>query len=47
MKDAWGNLPERIREQMMQTSVDEFLPKYELLIEKYFQRLSEEENPNR
>ena len=47
MKEAWGNLPERVREQMMQTSVDEFLPKYELLIEKYFQRLSEEENPNR
>jgi hypothetical protein len=46
MKEAWGNLPERIREQMMQSSVDEFLPKYELLIEKYFQRLSEDETPN-
>jgi hypothetical protein len=45
MKEAWGNLPQRIREQMMQTSVDDFLPKYELLIEKYFQRLSEEETP--
>ena len=45
MKEAWGNLPQRIREQMMQTSVDDFLPKYELLIEKYFQRLSEEDTP--
>jgi hypothetical protein len=45
MKEAWGNLPERIREQMMQSSVDDFLPKYELLIEKYFQRLSEDETP--
>jgi hypothetical protein len=46
MKDAWGNLPERLREQMLQTSVDEFLPKYELMIEQYFKRLAEEELPN-
>jgi hypothetical protein len=45
MKEAWGNLPQRIREQMMQSSVDDFLPKYEILIEKYFQRLSEDETP--
>lgn len=43
MKDAWGNLPQRLREQMLQTSVDEFLPKYELMIEQYFKRLAEEE----
>jgi hypothetical protein len=47
MKDAWGNLPQRLREQMMQTSVDEFLPKYELMIEQYFKRLAEEENTQR
>lgn len=44
MKEAWGNLPERLREQMLQTSVDEFLPKYELMIEQYFKRLAEEES---
>jgi hypothetical protein len=47
MKDAWGNLPQRLREQMMQTSVDEFLPKYEQMIEQYFKRLAEEENTQR
>jgi hypothetical protein len=47
MKDAWGNLPLRLREQMMQASVDEFLPKYELMIEQYFKRLAEDENTSR
>jgi hypothetical protein len=46
MKDAWGNLPERLREQMLQTSVDEFLPKYESMIEQYFKRLAEDEKLN-
>jgi hypothetical protein len=42
MKDLWGHLPERYREQMMQSFSDEFLPKYELEIEQYYRRLSEE-----
>jgi hypothetical protein len=42
MHEAWGNLPQRQREQMLQAPVDGFLPKYELLIEEYFKRLSEE-----
>jgi hypothetical protein len=44
MRQAWGNLPERLREQMMQSSVDGFLPKYERLIEEYFKRLAEDES---
>jgi hypothetical protein len=40
LKDVWGQLPERMRQQMMQSSVEEFLPKYELLIEDYFKALS-------
>jgi hypothetical protein len=48
LKDLWGQLPDRAREQMMQSSVEKFLPKYEVLIEKYFRRLSEEaEEPPR
>ncbi len=43
MKDAWGNLPQREREQMMQAPPDEFLPKYELLIEKFYKRLADEQ----
>jgi len=42
MKDAWGHLPEKDREQMRQAAVEGFLPKYEIMIEKYFRRLAEE-----
>jgi hypothetical protein len=47
VKHLWGHLPERQREQMMQSYSDEFLPKYELEIEQYYQRLSEEDDANR
>ena len=43
VKHLWGHLPEREREQMMQTFSDEFLPKYQQEIEQYYERLSEEE----
>lgn len=42
VKAVWGQLPERSREQMMQFYSNEFLPKYELEIEQYYRRLSEE-----
>jgi len=42
LKQLWGELPQREREQMLQLPVEEFLPKYEQLIEEYFRRLSEE-----
>jgi hypothetical protein len=45
VKDLWGHLPERTREQMMQSFSEEFLPKYELEIEQYYRRLSEENEP--
>jgi hypothetical protein len=39
----WGELPQKAREQMLQQlPVEEFLPKYEVLIEEYFKRLAEE-----
>jgi hypothetical protein len=34
-KGVWGQLPQKARDQMLQSSVDQFLPKYELLIEEY------------
>jgi hypothetical protein len=43
IKELWGHLPQRQREQMMQSFSDEFLPKYELEIEQYYERLSEEQ----
>jgi hypothetical protein len=42
IKRLWGVLPEREREQMLQSPPEEFPPEYELLIEDYFRRLSEE-----
>ncbi len=45
MKDTWGHLPPRDREQMLQNTPDKFLPKYELLIEQYYKRLAEDPRP--
>lgn len=42
LKQLWGELPERQREQMLELPVEEFLPEYELMIEQYFKRLTEE-----
>lgn len=42
LKELWGELPARQREQMLQLPVDEFLPEYEGMIEDYFERLLEE-----
>jgi hypothetical protein len=44
MKDVWGQLPAKASEQMLQSAPEKFLPKYELLIEKYYQRLAEEQS---
>lgn len=43
LKDVWGQLPERVRQQLLQSSTDEFLPQYRDEIELYFRRLAEEE----
>jgi hypothetical protein len=45
LKDLWGQLPDKAREQMLQSSPEQFLPKYELLIEQYYKRLAEEQRP--
>jgi hypothetical protein len=42
VKQHWGELPERARQQMLQPPMEDFPPKYQLLIEEYFRRLSEE-----
>ena len=42
LKSIWGDLPDRERERMLQLSVEEFLPEYSLMLEKYFRRLAEE-----
>ena len=42
MMRLWGELPPHVREQMLQSPVEDFPPKYELMIEEYFRRLAEE-----
>jgi hypothetical protein len=42
IKEVWGELPETERQEMLQQSVEEFLPKYADLIERYFKRLAED-----
>jgi len=44
IKKLWGHLPQRSREQALQSSSTEFLPKYELELEKYYRRLAEEQD---
>jgi hypothetical protein len=41
MKESWGNLPEHARKHVATVNPDAFLPKYELMLEKYFKRLGE------
>ena len=41
-KELWGHLPETVRQQLLQAPSDQFLPKYEKLLQKYFRRLAEE-----
>jgi hypothetical protein len=46
MKDLarrlWGHLPDKQREEMQASFSEQFLPKYERLIEEYYKRLAEE-----
>lgn len=41
MKAAWGHLPERMRERMLQGSDNEFLPEYRDELQQYYRRLAE------
>lgn len=43
VKKLWGQLPEKMREQLLQSSSDEFLPKYREELEEYFRRLSQQD----
>jgi hypothetical protein len=45
-RQFWGELPEKSREILFQSPVEEFLPAYESLIEQYYRRLADEKaNP--
>ena len=42
LRRFWGHLPDKIREQMQSSLSEEFLPKYERVIEDYYRRLAED-----
>jgi hypothetical protein len=46
LKEVWGHLPERVRQQMLSGSAEEVLPKYQKLIEEYYKRLAEDAAQN-
>jgi hypothetical protein len=46
-EDRWGELPAKAREQLLQLSPEQFLPKYELLIEEYYKRLAEKQGTSK
>ena len=41
LRELWGHLPERERQRVINSTVEKFVPKYELLIEEYFKRLAD------
>lgn len=41
MKAAWGHLPERMRERMLQGAGSEFLPEYRDELQQYYRKLAE------
>lgn len=45
VKDLWGKLPERQREQILQPLSEEFLPKYASEIEAYYRALADPNRP--
>jgi hypothetical protein len=46
VKNLWGQLPERQREELLQPLSEEFLPAYAADIEEYFRVLAESPQPN-
>jgi hypothetical protein len=44
VRDSWGNLPDRARQELQSVSGEDFLPKYQRMIERYYRRLADEAN---
>lgn len=42
---AWGNLPERVREMLVQGSTDRFSSMYDAMTRSYYRKLAEEAKP--
>jgi hypothetical protein len=42
LRRFWGHLPEKMREELQSSLSEQFLPKYERVIEEYYKRLAED-----
>jgi len=42
IRRIWGHLPQKVRDEMQAPLSEQFLPKYERVIEEYYKRLAEE-----
>lgn len=42
---SWGNLPERVREMLVQGSADRFSSMYDAMTQSYYRKLAEEARP--
>lgn len=47
VRDAWGHLPPRLREQLLNAGSDEYLPQYDSLVRRYFESLAQPESAER
>jgi hypothetical protein len=41
VKDVWGHLPPHVREAMLNSASEKYLPKYEELVKKYYEALAQ------
>jgi aspartate aminotransferase-like enzyme len=41
IKDVWGHLPPHVREAMLNSMSEKYLPKYEELVKKYYEALAQ------
>lgn len=47
VRDSWGHLPDRARQELQGVSGEDFLPKYQRMIERYYRRLADEATRNK
>jgi hypothetical protein len=45
-REAWGHLPQRLREQLLNAGSDRVLPQYDATIRRYFESLAQPEKPS-
>lgn len=42
---VWGHLPEKVRQQAMQSYREQFMPRYSEMLKQYYSTLNEKQSP--